>query len=103
MGNTVDAIIEAAIRRGELDNLPGKGKPLVLRDESGIHVEDRMTFHVLNNAGMAPPEVAMMKRLNAMRKERAGIKDPEEHRNLGIRIAELESVLQVKLERARRR
>ena len=103
MGNTVDAIIEAAIRRGDLSNLPGKGKPLVLRDDSGVHPEDRMTYHILENAGLLPPEVEMHKRIATLREEMREVKDPERHHALGKKISELEAVHNMKMERARRR
>ena len=103
MGINVDAIIEAAILRGELDDLPGKGKPLELADESGIHPEDRMTYHILGNAGILPPEVEILGRLERMRKRLSELTDPEEKRSLATEIASLDSVRRMKLEHARRR
>ena len=103
MGTTVDAIIEAAIRRGELDNLPGKGKPLVLRDDSGVHPQDRMAYHILDNAGLVPPAIEMHKRITSLRAELSELNDPEERQALAKKISELESVHNLKMERARRR
>jgi hypothetical protein len=103
MGTTVDAIIEAAIRRGELDNLPGKGKPLKLRDDSGVHPEDRMAYHILDNAGLVPPEVETHKRIASLRDELGELNDPGERRALAKKISELEAVHNLKMERARRR
>jgi len=39
--------IQEAILNGELDNLPGKGKPLQLEDESGIPKELRLAYKIL--------------------------------------------------------
>ncbi|HYA28207.1 MAG TPA: DnaJ family domain-containing protein [Acidobacteriota bacterium] len=52
-------ILEAQ-RRGEFDDLPGKGKPLALEDQSSISEELRMAYHVLKNAHVLPPEAELL-------------------------------------------
>lgn len=54
-----EEIIAAAVARGELDNLPGQGKPLVLDDTSAIPKELRAGYRILKNAGYLPPEMAL--------------------------------------------
>jgi hypothetical protein len=103
MGTTVDAIIEAAIRRGEFDNLPGKGKPLKLRDDSGVHPEDRMTYHILDNAGILPPELEVHKKIASLRAELKELDVPEERATLAKRISEMDALHNLRMERARRR
>jgi hypothetical protein len=49
--------IKAAMERGELDNLPGAGKPLELEDDSHLDPELRLAYKVLKNAGFTPPEL----------------------------------------------
>ena len=49
--------IRQAEREGQFERLPGKGRPLALRDESSLHPELRMAYHVLKNAGYIPPEL----------------------------------------------
>ena len=49
--------IREAQREGAFENLPGRGAPLQLEDDSAIPEELRMAYHVLRNAGMVPPEV----------------------------------------------
>ncbi len=51
--------IREAIERGELDDLPGAGRPLALDDDSGVPEELRVAYRVLKNAGMAPEEVGL--------------------------------------------
>ncbi len=55
--------IAEARERGELDNLPGAGKPLVLDDDSMIPEHLRMAYRLLKNAGYAPPELATRKEI----------------------------------------
>ena len=49
--------IAEAIARGELDNLPGAGRPLDLDDDALIPAELRLAYRILKNAGYVPPEV----------------------------------------------
>lgn len=60
--------ISEAVEKGELDNLPGKGRPLELDDDSHIPPELRMAYRILKNSGHVSPEVEQ-------RKEIANIKD----------------------------
>lgn len=53
-------IIDAQ-RKGEFENLPGAGEPLVLEDDSGVPVELRSAFRLLKNAGCLPPELQQRK------------------------------------------
>ncbi len=47
-----------AVSRGELDNLPGAGRPLDLDDDPLVPEELRVAHRILKNAGCVPPEVA---------------------------------------------
>lgn len=59
----LDKIAENRIRTsrdlGELDNLPGQGKPLALDDDSAIPTELRVSYRILKNSGFLPPEIAL--------------------------------------------
>lgn len=68
--------IADAIRRGELDNLPGAGRPLVFDDELFVSGEQRMINRVLKNAGFTPPEVRLRKELADLREALA--RQPED-------------------------
>jgi hypothetical protein len=46
-----------AVSRGELDNLPGAGRPLDLDDDALIPEDLRVAYRILKNAGFVPPEV----------------------------------------------
>lgn len=51
--------IAEAIARGELDNLPGAGKPLAFDDDNHVPPELRAAYRLLKNAGFVPPEVEL--------------------------------------------
>ena len=67
---SIDAIVEAqisqAIERGDLDDLPGKGKPLRLEDDALVPEELRMAYRVLKNAGYVPEEVRLRGSIRAL-------------------------------------
>ena len=50
--------IEESMARGDFDDLPGRGRPLELEDDSHVPPELRMAYKVLRNAGCVPPELA---------------------------------------------
>ena len=60
----VEQRIQNAQKNGELDNLPGKGKPLVFEDDQGPE-ELRLAHKILKNAGFLPPEVELRKRIGS--------------------------------------
>ena len=74
-----DTRIEQAIARGELDDLPGQGKPLQLDDEGMVPEEFRMAYRILKNAGMVPPEITLKGQINALEKTLTLIENDIEH------------------------
>jgi hypothetical protein len=50
-----------AQRKGEFENLPGTGEPLILEDDSHIPVELRTGYRMLKNAGCLPFELEQRK------------------------------------------
>ncbi len=55
--------IQEAMQNGEFDNLPGKGRPLKLDDDSHVPPELRMAYKILKNAGCLPPELEIKKEI----------------------------------------
>ncbi|MEH7251408.1 DnaJ family domain-containing protein [Neobacillus niacini] len=50
--------IKEAIKKKDLDNLPGMGQPLELKDDfPGMSEEWKMAYRVLKNAGYSPEDV----------------------------------------------
>jgi hypothetical protein len=52
-----DAHIDAAIERGEFDDLPGAGKPLPADEAAHVPEDLRAGYRLLKNAGYVPPEI----------------------------------------------
>ncbi len=57
LGLIAERKIAEAIANGELDGLPGAGKPLDLDDDPLVPEDLRMAYRILKNAGYAPAEV----------------------------------------------
>lgn len=53
--------IREALARGDLDDLPGQGRPLDLDDDRLVPEELRMVYRILKNSGYVPPEVQTLK------------------------------------------
>lgn len=51
--------IAQAIDSGEMNNLPGSGRPIDLDDNSQVPETLRVAYRVLKNAGYSPPEVSV--------------------------------------------
>jgi hypothetical protein len=63
LGRIAEERILEAQRRGEFDNLPGRGKPLQLEDDSHIPEDLRLAYKVLKNANCLPPELELKKEI----------------------------------------
>jgi hypothetical protein len=58
--------IRAAQEEGVFDNLPGRGKPLQLDDDSAVPEDLRLTFKILKNAGYLPIEMEIRKEIYSL-------------------------------------
>ena len=59
--------IDEAIRSGEWDNLPGKGQPLHLEDDSYVPEHLRLANKVLRDANVTPPWIEERRELDEYR------------------------------------
>ncbi|AJQ57152.1 DUF1992 domain-containing protein [Bacillus thuringiensis] len=80
--NIAEEKIRQAIRNGDLDYLPGKGKPLQLEDLSMVPPELRMSYKILKNAGMIPSEMELQKDILKIEDLIACCYDEEERKKL---------------------
>ena len=63
----VNNLIEEAIERGEFDDLPGKGKPLVFDDNPYLAPGQDLAFGLLKNNGFAPDWIERDKEIRRLR------------------------------------
>ena len=87
--------IQEGIEEGKFDNLPGKGKPVVIEDDTSTPQHVRIANRVLKNAGVAPEWIqirqdileerkavsalfARLERESAARRSRITSTDPED-------------------------
>ena len=74
--------IRAAQEEGQFDNLPGKGKPLNLDEDSYVPEDLRLMFKILRNAGCLPIEMEMRHEIYNVRQLLAAAIDEETRREL---------------------
>jgi hypothetical protein len=74
----VERHIQQAAQRGELDDLPGTGKPLELDDDGLVPDTLRAGYRLLKNAGYLPPELELNKEINEAEQLLACVRDPGE-------------------------
>lgn len=99
MSTFVDQLLNAAARNGDLDDLKYKGEPIPIEDDSHVHPELRMTYRIMKNAGVPPPEVETMKAIRALQDELATATDPARQAELTRRIHTEQSVLKMRMEK----
>jgi hypothetical protein len=80
-----ERILEAQ-RAGAFDNLPGKGKPLRLDDESRVPEDLRVAYHVLKNAHVLPPEAELLKEIHSLEDLLRYVENEDERKALAKRI-----------------
>jgi hypothetical protein len=79
--------IQEAIRRGELDGLPGAGKPLVLDEDPLVPAELRVANRILSNAGLVPIEVLERREIADLEASLASLRDDTERSRVLARLA----------------
>ena len=71
----IEERILQAQRRGDFENLPGSGKPLVIEDDRHIPEDLRLAYKILKNAGCIPPEIELKKEIHQTRDLLAAMED----------------------------
>jgi hypothetical protein len=87
--------IEEAIERGELENLPGEGRPLDFSDEEHVPRDQRMAYRILKNSGFIPEGVSLRRRLAELERRVGASGDT---RDRAVLLSQV-SVLRARLER----
>ncbi len=85
--------ILAAMRRGEFEDLPGMGSPLVLDDDSAIPEALRAAYRLLKNAGCLPPEQQLRKDIRELEGLLSHVEADAEERRIRRRLCLLKTRL----------
>lgn len=88
--------IREALEKGDLEQLPGRGKPLRLEDDSMVPESLRAAYRVLRNANCLPPELAERQEIRRLEDLLAaipedGAEQPDTARRARQRLAALRS------------
>jgi hypothetical protein len=83
--------IAEALSRGELDNLPGAGRPLDLDDDALIPEDLRLAYRILKNAGFVPAEVQALNEIAELERLVAGGGNAAAVRKLALLKARVEA------------
>ncbi len=70
--------IQEAIKKGDFDNIPGKGKPLHLDDDIRVPEDLRLVYKILKNASCLPPELQVKKEIIALEELLTDLPDGKE-------------------------
>ncbi|MEQ6375673.1 DUF1992 domain-containing protein [Bacillaceae bacterium S4-13-56] len=95
----VEEKIKQAIRDGDFENLPGKGKPLKLDDMEGIPSDLRVGYKIMKNAGMIPEEMQIKKEMITLEELIATCKDPEQKEEYHRKLNEKQLRFQLMMEK----
>src|SRR5262249_49942617 len=100
----LDKIVEERIQRaqedGLFDNLPGKGKPLTLEDDSFVPEDVRLMYKILKNSNCLPIEMELRKQIFNLHQLLNATIDNETRRELRRELNLLVLRLNVKQRRA---
>ena len=88
---------------GELQSAPSYGKPLNLGDGYSETPEElRMGYKILKDAGVVPPEVELMRQIEAQRQSLASLLDGDAALTAGRKkLSEMQQQLALRLEKLR--
>jgi len=104
LARIAEARIAEAIERGEFEDLPGKGRPLELDDLSRLPADMRLSYKILRNADVVPPEVELRREVYSLGRLIDATTDEDERAELRRRrgLAELQYSLLLERRAARR-
>lgn len=83
--------IKTAIARGELDNLPGQGKPMVLDNNAMVPAHLRAGYRMLKNAGVLPIELMQRKEIAEIEQAIARADSKQKKQQLLVKLSLLNS------------
>ena len=79
----VEERIRRAQKRGDFENLPGSGKPLIFQYGCFVPEELRLAYKILKNSDCIPPEIELKNQIKQTEDLLAGMEEmPEKYRLL---------------------
>ncbi|MYL21312.1 DUF1992 domain-containing protein [Halobacillus litoralis] len=84
----VEEKIKQALKEGDFDHLPGRGKPLPKDEFAHLPEEVRNSYRILKNANMLPEEMVLKKEISELEDILAEVKDPQLSAHYKKRITE---------------
>lgn len=92
----IERRIKEAQANGEFEDLPGRGKPLRIEDDSHVPEDLRLAYKVLKNANCLPPEVELRKDIRQMKDLLDAMPDEQEKvlqiRRINYKVLQLNSM-----------
>lgn len=80
--------IKTALKNGDFDNLPGKGKPQKIEDLSMIPEDLRIAYKVMKNSGYLPEEPELKSEIQSLEELLALCEDEADRKGLKKRLSE---------------
>jgi hypothetical protein len=94
--------LQQSLASGELKAAPSWGKPLDLGDGyDETPAELRLPFKILKDAGYVPHEVVQLHEVARLKRELEGCADAQRAETMRRRIADLQQLIALRLERLR--
>ena len=103
LGKIAESKIREAIKKGELKNLPGAGKPVNIDNMNFIPYEERLAYTVMKNAGLVPDEVVLKKEMETLQNSIAGCQDMESKDMIKKRLRDTSIQYHIIMEKRARR
>lgn len=94
----IDQIVQKAAARGDLDNLPGAGKPLNLTGNP----QDALLHRIMSEADAKAPVVILRQQILTAQDNLKSITDDAARRTQMVYIAELQTKLAIEMEAFRK-
>lgn len=99
----VENRIQEAMRNGEFDNLPSKGKPINLDYWASLPEEIRAGYMVLKNGGFLPEEAQLLKDIDELRDKLAGCVSQDAKVSISRKLEETKLKYNILLEQRKRK
>ena len=74
----IEQRIKKAQKKGDFDNLPGSGKPMVIENDIFIPEDLKLAYKILKNADCLPPEIKLKKEINKAHELLEGMEETKE-------------------------